>query len=155
MERASVDTSREIEVDGHRYKVFHPQVEVAWEIGIELTKLIGESVASMARAAGDKNSIGEALTSAVHVLLGKVDPKTSMHLVRKILKNVEVQGQVGGDNKKLLLDEAGIRMHFHGRTGSMMNVMGSALAFTHADFFLAMQEGIAKMMEKMGTLMTE
>lgn len=138
-----------IEVDGYRYLVNHAPVEEAFEIGVELMKMIGGSVASMAAAAGmDNNGVAQALTGAVTLMLNRITPKESMSLIKRTLKYVEVQGQIGGDNKKLLLDEAGMRKHFHARLGALMNVTGEVLAFTHADFFEAISNGVATIMKK-------
>lgn len=156
MER-DVEYSKEIQVDGFRYKITHPQVETAWAIGIDLLKLIGGSAAALATsgAKGADGKVNEnlavnALTSAVNQFLMKLDPSVSFGLCKRILASVEVQGRVDGDNKKVLLDQHGIKIHFHGHLGSMMKVTGHALEFTHADFLEAIVDGIAEMMKKVG-----
>jgi hypothetical protein len=143
-----IETSKEIEVGGYRYLVSHPQVETAWEIGVELVKMLGGSAASMADVGDKGEKVGEALARAVTLFLQKVDAKTSMLLMKKILANVEVQGEVGGNNKKFMLNEAGLKTHFHGRIGSMMRLTSECIAFTHADFFDAIADGVAAMMKK-------
>lgn len=147
MERES-HLSKEITVDGFVYLVQHPQVEEAWEIGIELLKLIGGSAAAMASGADSKEKAGEALSQAVNGLLMKLSPQQTMGLMKKLLRYVELQRAEGGENKKLLLDNAGIQKHFHGRVGSMMRLVGEVLAFTHADFFEAVSDGVASIMKK-------
>jgi hypothetical protein len=136
--------SKDVEVSGYRYKITHPMVETAWEIGVELTQLVAEPAAMMASGGKDKSS--ESLGVAVRSLLGKIEPKKSMALVKKILSSVEVQGLVDGENKKFRLDEAGLKTHFYGRTGAMITLAGETIAFTHEDFFQAIMDGIAKMM---------
>lgn len=148
--------NKEIAVAGYRYLVSHAQVEIAWEIGVELLKMIGGSAASMAPAgfSGSDDKMASALTGAVNQFLGKLDARSSMALMRKILATVEVQGEVDGQNRKFLLNEVGIKSHFHGRIGAMMRVSGEAVAFTHPDFFDAIADGVAAIMtkasEKMG-----
>lgn len=140
MENVSYKT---IEVDGESYLVNHPQVEEAFEIGMELLKLIGGSAASMASAVGDEDKVGEALGIAVSSLLNKIQPKESMRLVKRILASVEAQSP-----KKMLLNDSGIKIQFHGRTGSMLRLVGEVLEFTHKDFFEAIGDGVAGMMKK-------
>ena len=139
---------KEVTVDGFRYLVSHAQVELAWEIGVDLMKMIGGSAASMAGASGSDASLSSALTAATTLFLSKLDPKESMKLMKRILSTIEVQGTTDGENKKILLNEVGIKTHFHGRIGSMMRVVGEAVAFTHEDFFDAIGDGIATMMQK-------
>lgn len=149
MEREPVYV-KEVTIGNNRYKVNHPQVEEAWEIGIELLKMIGGSAASLASAAGDEDKAAVALGHAVTTLLNKVSPKESMALMKRILINVEYQGE-----KKLLLDSIGIKTHFHARTGEMLKLVGEVLAFTHADFFEAIADGVATLMKKAGEKMGE
>lgn len=146
MERAPV-YFKEIELNGVKYIVNHPQVEEAWEIGIELTKMVGGPVASMASASGNQDRAADALGSAVAGLLQKIDAKSSMVLMKKILRYVEAQTDFDGNPKKIQLDDAGIKKHFHARIGSMMKLVGEVLAFTHTDFFDAIADGVANLMK--------
>lgn len=142
MEREPV-YSKEVTVKGVRYLVNHPQVEEAFEIGIELLQIIGGSATAMAAASGDEDKAAEALGFAVNNILTKLTPKASMNLIKRVLKTVEVQ-----EPKKMMLDEVGIRSHFHGKTGTMITVVGEVLTFTHADFFDAIADGVAAIMKK-------
>ena len=147
MEQTETIQSKEVEVKGFRYLINHQNPEAAWDIGIELTKLIGEPMSSMATAGNDSNA-GAALSMAVKVLLSKVDSKSSWSLMKRILSSVECQGPSHGQNKKILMTDIGIKSHFHGRTGAMLTLAGEVVSFTHEDFFDAIADGIATMMKK-------
>lgn len=149
------EMSKEVEIEGFRYQIHHADPEEAWDIGVELLKLIGGSAAQMASAAGSVERVGDALSSAVNQLLGRVDGKASMALMKRIMRHVEVQGKVGGDNKRLLLDSTGIKTHFHGRVGAMMKLCSEAIAFTHEDFFEAISDGVASLMRKVADKTSE
>lgn len=153
MER-DIEMSKLVEIGGFRYLITHPNPEVAWEIGIELTRLVGEPLSAMAQSAGDEKKAAEALPNAVRALLNKVDPKQSLALIKRVLSWVELQGEVGADNKKMLLNDTGFKIHFHGRSGGPIRVASEALAFTHADFFDAIADGIASVMKKAGDKMS-
>ena len=133
-----VETSKKVEVDGYVYLVNHPPVEEAFDIGVELSRLIAVPAANMAMVKDDA-SLANALSASVHSLMKNVDGKSSMALIRRLLKYVEVQGKASGEAKKLLLDQAGINTHFHARTGSMMRLVGEVVVFTHTDFFAALK----------------
>lgn len=130
------------------YVVSHPDPETAWEIGIELGKLIAEPMAAMAQSGGEKGKALEVLPLAVRGLMNGVDSKSSLALIKKILSTVEVQSCEKADVRKLLLDSNGFKLHFRGRTGTMVKLLGEVIAFTHADFFSAIKDGIAKMTAK-------
>lgn len=149
MERV-VEYSKTIEVDGYAYLVSHPQPEEAWDIGVELLQMIGGSAAAMAAGSKDEDSAAAALSVAVQGLLEKVNGKSSMALIKRMFKYIEVQGEVGGATKKILLDDIGIKAHFRGRIGSMMRLAGEVVAFTHSDFFEAIGDGVAEMMKQVG-----
>lgn len=149
MEREPV-YSKEVTVKGVRYLVNHPQVEEAFEIGIELLQLVGGSAAAMAAASGDEKKAAEALGFAVNSILTKLKPREAMALVKRILRHVEVQ-----EPKKMILDDVGLRSHFQGRTGAMLTVVGEVLGFTHADFFEAIADGVAAIMKKAAEKMGE
>jgi hypothetical protein len=141
-----MEFKKEAVVDGHKYLIQHPQVEVAWDVGVELMKLVGPSLAAM--SAVSETSVSQAITHATKMLMEKLSPKESMALIKKLLSNVEAQGEEGGDTKKVLLNEVGIRSHFHGRPGAMIRLVGEVIEFTHADFFDAISDGVAKVMAK-------
>jgi hypothetical protein len=141
-----IETSKKVEVDGFVYLINHPQVEEAWDIGIELSKIVAAPAASMATAGKDEETAGKALSNAVQGLMQKLDGKSSMALIRRILKSVEVQGEVDGPSKKMLLDQAGINTHFHARPGSMMRLVGEVVVFTHRGFFEAIKETLQSLM---------
>jgi hypothetical protein len=141
-----VETSKKIELDGYVYLINHPQVEEAWDIGVELSKLIAVPAANMAMVKDDA-SLGNALSAAVNGLMQKIDGKSSMLLIRRILNNVECQGEAGGNPKKTLLDKAGINTHFHARPGAMMRLVGEVIVFTHKDFFESVKGMLSKLME--------
>jgi hypothetical protein len=143
-----MENNKEVIVDGCRYLISHHPVETAWDIGVELVKMTGASAASMAQVGDDGDKIASALTQAVTMLLQKLDSKSSMALMKKILSTVEFQGEEGGAGKKFLLNETSIKAHFLGRIGSMMRLTGEVIAFTHADFFDAIADGVATMMKK-------
>lgn len=149
------ETSKSVEVEGFIYQIHHAQIEEAWEIGMELLKMVGGSAAQMASAAGSVENVGNALSQAVNQFLGKVDGKSSMALVKRILRHVEVQGEVGGESKKILLDDAGLKKHFYGRIGAMMKLASEAVAFTHEDFFEAISDGVASLMKKVADKASE
>lgn len=142
-----VSQNKTVEVDGFTYLIGHPQVEEAWDIGIELLKMIGGSAASMVGGAKDESSAASALSVAVNGLLSKVDGRTSMALIKRMFRYVEVQGVAGGDTRKFMLDDIGIKTHFRGRTGSVLRLAGEVVGFTHADFFDAIGEGVAELMK--------
>lgn len=150
-------------VDGYEYLLSHPNPEVAWETGIELTKLIAEPVAAMALAAGDEKGakkdaskeekaefdrkLMDGMLKALRGLLTNLEPAKSFAMVKKILSTVEVQGEVGKDSKRMLLsDDKMINLHFKGRTGSMLKLVVETVRFTHEDFFAAIKNGIAETM---------
>jgi hypothetical protein len=141
---------KEVEVDGWVYLISHPNPEVAWEIGIELSKIIGESLVGVAQVAADGNpeKAAEAIPMAIKGLLSKVDPKNSMQLIKKILHSVEVQGEVSGERKKFHLNDNAFRLHFQGRIGSMMKIVAETLKFTHEDFFVTIKDGIVKLVQE-------
>jgi hypothetical protein len=147
MEREPI-YSKEVEVSGFRYLINHAQVEEAFEIGVELLKLIGGSAAAMAGAGGSEAAAGNALSGAVSSLLQKIHPRESMVLIKRVMRHVEVQGPVSGSSQKMMLDEMGLRKHFHARTGAMLRVLGTVLEFTHQDFFEAIGDGVATLMKK-------
>lgn len=138
--------SKEIESKGFRYLISHNDPEKAWDIGIELGKMIGEPMSTMATAG--EGGAADAFPLAVRSFLSKVDSKTSFGLIKRILSTVECQGPVDGPNKKIMLNDAGIKLHFQGRTGAMLTLTGEVIAFTHEDFFDAIADGIAAMMKK-------
>lgn len=140
------EMNKMVEVDGYRYLVQHPQVEEAFDIGIGLMKMIGGSAATMATA-HDEQSAAAALNVAVNGLLKNIDPGQSMGMIKRLFKYVECQGKSGGDTKKFLLDDAGVKTHFRGRTGAMIRLMGEVVAFTHTDFFEAVGDGVTNLME--------
>jgi tail assembly chaperone len=130
---------KKVEIDGVEYIILHPKVEVAAELGFEIAAILGESVASL--ATGD-------FTAGTKAFFTKLKPKEAFSLMSRVLSTVEAQS-----TPKMMLDKNGIEKHFHGKTGSMVKVFAATLAFTHADFFVAIQETIAdamkKIMEKM------
>lgn len=142
-----IQNSKEVTIGKQRYLITHPQVETAWEIGIELTKLIGEPISTMA-VGGVSDGAGQALAQAVRSFLGKLDAKTSFLLIKKILASVEYQGQEGEPNRKTLLNDAAIKVQFQGNTGNMFRLAGEVVSFTHEDFFEAITNGVATMMDK-------
>lgn len=156
MEQAErdVEYSKVIEIDGDKYLVNHPQVEEAWEIGVDLLKLVGGSAAAMAGGAKDEASAGAALSVAVNGLLKNIDGKSSMVMMKRLFRHVEVQPG-GRHQKKMLLDDAGIKTHFHGRPGQMLRLAGEVIGFTHKDFFSAIGEGVAELMTIVAEKMKE
>lgn len=148
MER-DVENFKIIKVDGWEYLVQHPQVEEAWDIGIQLTKLIGASAASMATVGKDSPAQAiAAFQGAIDGLLAKVDQRQLMAMIKTLFKYVEVQGKENSQEKsKLLLDEKGIQKHFRGSVGAMLKLFGEVIAFTHRDFFLALGDGVKDLMK--------
>jgi hypothetical protein len=146
------ETHTDIVVDGFKYRAGHPNVEEAWEIGMELTKLIGPSAAMMSSV--DRNTsqaaVSAVLSEAVMKMLKQIDARTSMVLMKKILRNVECLGEESGQMKRTALDNEGIKMHFHGHVGRMMKLVGHVLVFTHSDFFEAIWDGVANTMKTAG-----
>jgi hypothetical protein len=143
-----MENNKTVTVDGFIYMISHPQVEVGWEIGVELIKMIGGPAAAMSMAGGDQESAARALSGAVTALLSKVSPRDSFILMKKLLATVECQGPEDGAPKKFMLDDVGIKTHFRGKLGSMLKLTGEAIAFTHDDFFDAIVDGVATLMKK-------
>jgi hypothetical protein len=138
--------SKEVVVDGFKYLIKHQSPDIAWDIGVELSKLIGEPGAVMATS-----KEGEATTTlaiAVRSFLSKVNSKDSWSLVKRLLSSVECQGPEEGDIKKILLNDVGIKLHFHGKSGSIIKLVSKVVEFTHTDFFVAIGDVIAEMMSK-------
>lgn len=147
MER-NIEMSKEVEVGGVRYLITHPNPEVAWEVGVELTKYIAEPMASMSLSGASEEAAGQALPMAVRALLNKIDAKQSLALVKRILSWVEIQGAVDGPNKKQLISNEVFKIHFHGRSGDPLRLASEVVGFTHADFFDAIADGVAGIMKK-------
>ena len=146
MER-DIGMSKIIDVDGYTYLVTHPDPVEAWNVGMELLKMIGGPAAAMATGAKDEASAAQALSVAVNGLLSKIDGPTSLALLKRLFRYVEVQGKVGEHTKKMLLDDAGFKVHFVGRPGSILKLAGKVIEFTHTDFFSAVGDGIADLMK--------
>lgn len=148
MEREGELYHTEVVVDGWKILITHPGPDVAWEIGVELTKLIAEPGAGLATVGGDESKAAAALPLAVKALMSRIDAKTSLILVKKILRCCEIQGHEDGTNKKVFLDDVGFKTFFQGKMGTMLKLLGVTVEFTHADFFGAMKDGIRTMMTK-------
>lgn len=149
MER-DIEMSKEVEVGGMRYLISHPNPEIAWEVGVELTKYIAEPMASMSLSGGNEEAAGQALPMAVRALLNKIDAKQSLELIKKILSWVEIQGPVDGPNKKQLITKEVFKIHFIGRSGDPLRLASEVVGFTHSDFFDAIADGVAGIMKKAG-----
>ena len=143
-----VEMNKAVVVDGWRYLISHPNPEVAWEIGIDLMKLIGEPLAAVATVGDDAEKMGMFLPAIVKALTAKLDAKQTLAMVKRILATVEVQGPENEADQKLLLNDAGFKLHFHGRPGSVMKLVGEVIGFTHKSFFSAIGDGIAEMMKQ-------
>jgi len=142
-----IEMSKEVEVDGVRYLITHPNPEAGIRLGVELLKLIGESAASLAQVDPDKAS--EALASAVKLLLQNLEPDKFVDITKRVLSTVEIQS-----DKKMLINSTVYSAHFRGRLGSLMTLTAEALAFTHESFFNAIVDGVAVMMKKAGEKIT-
>lgn len=140
------EMSKQVEVDGFRYLITHPDPDTAWKMGIDLTKMVAEPFAAMAIVSEDKSKLGESLAKAIKLLLNNIDPQQSLSLIKKLLSYVELQGEVGGDNKKMMMTDPAYKSHFQGRHGSMVKLAVEVLIFQQKDFFAAISGGIAEMM---------
>ncbi len=140
------EMSKQVEVDGFRYLITHPDPDTAWKMGIDLTKMVAEPFAAMALVSEDKSKLGESLSKALKLLLGNIEPQQSLSLIRKLLAYVECQGAVDGENKKIMMTDPGYKSHFQGRHGSMMKLAVEVLIFQQKDFFAAISGAIAEMM---------
>lgn len=138
--------NKEVEVDGYRYMVSHPDPETAFNMGVRFAKIIGEPVAAMA-VTGEGPDPGETFAKSVNALLEKIDPTEMFTIITRVFRFIEVLGKVGGENKKLLLDPSGIKIHFRGRHGAMLTLAAEAIKFQQKDFFSAIRDGIAKTMK--------
>jgi hypothetical protein len=154
-----------VRVDGYEYMVSHPDPEVAWATGVQLTKLAAEPLIAVGvAAAGDgkkkladmsdeeraahEEKLMKGVMGGVRALLANLEPEKSFSLIRTILSTVEVQGEIGKEPKKMVLNDDGhIKMHFKGRMGSMLKLAVEVVKFTHEDFFSAIRNGVAETME--------
>jgi hypothetical protein len=132
-------------VDGWKILINHPDPDTAWKIGIELTKLFGDSAADIgmkiAKAKDDKEKdeiLQNSIPKAIKTVTQNLDPSSSLVLIKKVLRHCEIQGHEDGTQKKVLLDDVGFKTFFHGRMGTLNKLLVEALMFTHADFFGAM-----------------
>ena len=135
-------------VGGYDYVVTHPDPETAYAMGIELTQMIGESIATMTSGAGEKDQASKALQEAAKIFLMKAQPAVMLSLLRRVLKYVELQKNELNGTRTLLIDSA-LKLHFQGRHGDMLEVFVQSLVFQQADFFLGMKRTLMDMMKKM------
>lgn len=129
-----------LEIDDQKYLVNSLSPTKAWKMGIKLTKMIGEPVAAMARAAGDDGKAAEAFQPAVRSLLDNLDPDESMAMIKELLAGVEIQGE-----QKAMITSAVFELHFNGKMGHLLKLVSEVIEFQFADFFAAMGDAIASM----------
>lgn len=137
-------------IDDWEYLITHPNPEVAWKTGVELTKILGDSMVKMSlKLANDKDSLAEALPEMLKEMFQRIDPEQSLRLAKTVLSTVEVQGNEKlHEHRKFMLDGNAVKTHFHGHIGAMVKLVAKVLVFTHEDFFKGAMEGFGKMMEE-------
>lgn len=139
----AVEMTKVVDVDGSVYAITHQNPTKAFDLGIQLTKVLGEPVAAMAMAADDPEAAAQAVPFAIRSLLSNIKPGESIGLIKAVLSSVERQG----DGKALLTGSV-FDSHFQGRLGHMMKVFQAAVEFQFEDFFNAIGDAIASAMEK-------
>lgn len=143
-----MEDHKEVTVAGWRYVVTHPDPETAGKMGIEISKLVGDSVAIISMAAAAGADVQSVMPKAIEALLTKIEPDHMMRMCKKVLSYVEIQGPEDGENRKRMITEQVFKDHFRGKVGAMITLTAEALSFQLHDFFPAIMDRIATAMKK-------
>lgn len=138
-----IELSKVVDVGGTQYIISHQAPTKAWELGIQLMKIVGEPIAGMAQAGESADSAAAALPAAVGSLMANIKPGESMNLIKGVLASVSTT-----EGDKAMLSGPHFDLHFRGRLGHMMHVFGAAVEFQFEDFFSAIGDAIASAMKK-------
>ena len=136
-----------VTIDGEQYLIQHNSPSKAWKTSVKLTKLIAEPFAAMAQGGDDETKALEVLPLAIKGLMANLDGEGSLEIVKEIFSTVSHRGE----KSESLLSGNNFDLHFHGKMGHMLRVLGAAAEFQFADFIGAIGDGVAALMDKKKT----
>jgi hypothetical protein len=139
MEHAGrVELQKYIDVDGVQYKFQYMPPSKAFDLSARLGKLVMEPITMMAPAAGDDKKLVEMLPLAVKLLKSNLHEKEIWGIILELVRYVYIDG-----NKMIDVDR-----EFCGRMGHLLKVVGIAVEFQCKDFFEAVVQATAGLIEK-------
>lgn len=139
MENAGrVELQKYIDVDGVQYKFQYMPPSKAFDLSARLGKLVMEPLGVMATSAGDEDKLSQVLPVAMKMLKTNLNEKEIWAMILELMRYIYVDG-----NKMIDVDR-----EFCGRMGHMMKIVGIAIEFQCKDFFDAVVQAIAGLIEK-------
>lgn len=133
-----VELQKYIDVDGVQYKFQYMPPSKAFDLSARLGKLVMEPLSTMAAAGGDDKKLLDTLPLAVKVLKMNLHEKEIWGIILELMRYVFIDG-----NKLLDVDR-----DFCGKMGHLMKVVGIAVEFQCKDFFDAVVQATAGLIDK-------
>jgi hypothetical protein len=135
------------DINGTTYVVTPFMADEALDLGLRITKLLLPTIGS---GIGSVDLTSAVLDSEISVgrifemLANRLDLKEVKEIIAKLFERVGARTDVG---EKAMNQPAGAnqwRLHFVGKTGEMLRVLGFALEAQLTDFFVGLREEVAR-----------
>lgn len=130
-------TDEDFEIGGEKYKMRQFSATKGTKIFTRLLKVAGEPISKMISAGSaakknDEAASNDLIAQAVGILASKLDENETLLLIKELLDSVQVY-----DPKGTLRNVGSdyFDIHFQGRIGLMLKVVGKVIAYQYKDFF--------------------
>lgn len=122
----------EREIDGILYEVRMLDPDTAIDVLLDVVSMVGPSLAALFDG-GDQTPSDHFMQGAIQALVTNAD-KAKVKATIKALASVSAYAESGDQHKRVPLTEAGYRLHFKGRFGTLIKWLAFALEVQFRDF---------------------